>query len=125
VRALLLCALAACTTGSDPAPAADAAVSVDATVTPVVLLPSCPATVAGTVQDSPSAFVPKETSIAVHQVVKFMITAEHFVIPNTLTTTDPALTVGRGQTKCFQFNTPGTYGFLCGVHSFTGTVVVQ
>ena len=70
-------------------------------------------------------FIPKATTIGLHQVVKFVITSEHFVIPNTLTTTDPALSVKRGETKCFQFNAPGTYGFLCGVHSFTGTITVQ
>lgn len=117
-------ALAACDTGSVPETApADAAP--DVTVTPVVALSSCPATVAGTVVDSPTTFIPKDTTIAIHEVVKFEITAEHFVLPNTLTTTDPALTVDRGETKCFQFNVPGTYGFLCGVHSFTGTITVQ
>jgi len=70
-------------------------------------------------------FIPKASTITVGQVVKFVITAEHFVIPNTLTTTDPALMVSRGETKCFRFNVPGTYGFLCGVHSFTGTITVQ
>ena len=70
-------------------------------------------------------FIPKETMINVGQDVKFVITAEHFVLPNTLTTTDQALMVSRGETKCFRFKVPGTYGFLCGVHGFTGTITVQ
>lgn len=70
-------------------------------------------------------FIPKATTIPAKEVVKFVITAEHFVLPNTLVTTDQLLMVRRGETKCFKFNTPGTYGFLCGVHSFTGTITVQ
>jgi plastocyanin len=97
----------------------------DVPIVPVVALSSCPATVATTIMDSPTAFIPKDSTIAIGQVAKFVITAEHFVIPNTLETTDPALMVSRGQTKCFQFNVTGTYHFLCGVHSFPGTVVVQ
>ncbi len=70
-------------------------------------------------------FIPKATTITAKQVVKFTITAEHFVLPNTLTTTDPLLNVKRGETKCFRFDVTGTYGFLCGVHGFTGTITVQ
>jgi plastocyanin len=123
---IALALLAGCTTGSTPpaTPPPSDAPPVDAPPA-VVELSRCPDTVAGTVMDSATAFIPKDTTITVGQVVEFVITAEHFVIPNTLTTTDPALNVGRGQTKCFQFNTAGTYGFLCGVHSFTGTIVVQ
>jgi plastocyanin len=99
--------------------------AVDAPPPPVVALDSCPAVVAATVMDSPTMFIPKSTTIPAREVVKFVITAEHLVLPNSLVTTDPALTVRRGETKCFRFNTPGTYGFLCGVHSFTGTITVQ
>ena len=91
----------------------------------VTALSSCPTTVAATVVDSPSTFVPKATTIAVGDVVKFEINAEHYVIPNLSTTTDPALMVARGETKCFRFGVVGTYGFACGVHGFAGTVTVQ
>jgi plastocyanin len=113
---------AACETGGGNA-TVDAAP--DAPVAPVVTLADCPAFVAATIEDSPTMFIPKETTINTGQSVKFMITSEHFVLPNTLTTTDPALNVKRGETKCFKFNTVGTYGFLCGVHGFTGTITVQ
>lgn len=91
----------------------------------VVALSSCPSTVAADIIDSPTAFIPKDSTISIGQVVRFTITAEHFVIPNTLKTTDPALMVSRGQTKCFKFNVAGTYNFLCGVHSFPGSIIVQ
>lgn len=114
--------VAGCEAGGGQSVTIDAAP--DVPPTPVVEL-ECPATVAGTIMDSPTAFIPKATTINIGQVVKFVITAEHFVLPNTLTTTDPALNVKRGETKCFKFNTAGVYGFLCGVHSFTGTITVQ
>lgn len=113
---------AACETGGGNA-AVDAAP--DVPVAPVVTLSDCPPITAATIEDSPTMFIPKETTINKGQSVKFMITAEHFVIPNTLTTTDSMLMVSRGETKCFRFNTVGTYGFLCGVHGFTGTITVQ
>jgi plastocyanin len=97
----------------------------DAPPVPVTALSSCPADVAATIMDSPSAFVPNAVTIGVGDVVRFEITVEHFVLPNTLVPTDPALTIGRGETKCFRFDVPGTYGFLCGVHSFTGTITVE
>ena len=120
---LAILVVTACETGGGGGVSIDAAPDVPAT--PVVTLSSCPATVAATIMDSPTMFIPKASTIAVGDVVKFVITAEHFVIPNTLTTTDPALMVSRGQTKCFRFNVQGTYGFLCGVHGFTGTITVQ
>jgi plastocyanin len=91
----------------------------------VVTLSACPPTVDATITDSAVAFVPTATTVRHRAIVEFMITAEHFVLPNTHVMTDPALMVDRGETKCFQFNTQGTYGFLCGVHGFTGTITVQ
>lgn len=118
----VLLVAAACDTGGG-----DAVIDAmpDTPPTPVVELPSCPPSVAATITDSPTMFIPKEVTINAGQDVKFEITAEHFVLPNTLTTTDPALNIGRGETKCFRFFVPGTYGFLCGVHGFTGTITVQ
>jgi plastocyanin len=113
----------ACETGGGSSSAADAAP--DVAVAPVVTLADCPAVTAATIEDSPTMFIPKETTINKGQSVKFMITSEHFVLPNTLVNTDPMLNVKRGETKCFKFNAVGTYGFLCGVHGFTGTITVQ
>jgi plastocyanin len=97
----------------------------DAPPVHVVALEDCPSVVAATIIDSSTAFVPQMTNIRVHETVKISMNAEHTVIPNTLTTTDPALMVGRGQTKCFRFQVAGTYGIACGVHGFAGTIVVQ
>lgn len=122
----LLVVASACETGGgggNPLPAVDAAP--DSPPVAVVELSSCPSAVAATIEDSATRFIPNTATISIGDVVKFVITAEHFVIPNTLTTTDDALRIGRGQTKCFRFNVTGTYGFLCGVHSFTGTITVQ
>ena len=121
--ASLLLFLAACDSGDGQPTVVDAAP--DAPPLPVVALDSCPTTVAATVMDSPTMFIPKSSTISIGGVVKFEITAEHFVIPNTLTATDPALMVKRGETKCLRFNVPGTYNFLCGVHSFPGSITVE
>ncbi len=120
---LLLLLTAACTTGENPTVTIDAAP--DSPPVAVVALASCPSTVASTVTDTPTMFVPVTSTISIGQVVKFVITSEHFVIPNPLKTTDDALMVSRGQTKCFQFNVAGDYNFLCGVHSFPGNIIVQ
>lgn len=103
----------------------DAPVQMDAPPANVVALSSCPAVVDATVMDSATAFIPKDTTIPRTGVVKFALTAEHFVVPNTLGNTDQALMVPFGGTRCFQFNGAGTYGFACGAHGFTGTVTVQ
>lgn len=102
---------------------ADAAV--DSPPPAVQALSACPSSVAATVIDSPSTFVPKATTITVGGVVKFEITAEHFVIPNISVMTDPAFNIGRNETKCLRFNATGTWGFACGVHGFAGTITVQ
>lgn len=122
--AWLLWVLAACdATGGEQPIVIDAAP--DAPPIPVVALDSCPSQVVATIQDSATMFIPKDTTIAVGEVAKFIITAEHFVIPNTLSTTDPALMIKRGETKCFRFNVPGVYNFLCGAHSFLGSITVE
>lgn len=97
----------------------------DAPTVKVTALSSCPTTVTATVQDSPTMFVPPMTTIAVGDVVKFDITAEHFVKPSLTANTDPALMIARGEEKCFRFNVAGQYGFVCGVHGFAGTIIVQ
>lgn len=119
----MLSITAACTTGTNVPASPDAAP--DAPPIPVVELASCPSSVAATITDTPTMFVPTTSTLSIGQVAKFVITSEHYVIPNPLKPTDDALMVGRGQTKCFQFNVAGDYNFMCGVHSFPGDVVVQ
>jgi plastocyanin len=123
--AALLMLFAACDAngGSEPA-VVDAAPDAPPPI-PVVALDSCPSQVAATIMDSATMFIPKDSTISTGSVAKFVIGAEHFVIPNTLTTTDPALMIKRGETKCFRFNVPGVYNFLCGAHSFLGSITVQ
>lgn len=124
--ALAWIALVGCSTGDGgSSPPLDAHAADAAPIVNVVALASCPATVQATITDSATAFVPNAATVHAGEVVRFDITAEHFVLPNTLVATDDALRVSRGETKCFQFNTPGTYGFLCGVHSFTGVITVE
>ena len=120
-RAVLLVCLIGCggggeTTTIDAAPP-------DAPV-PVITLQSCPSVVDATVMDSPTMFIPNQITLGRGGIVKFVITSEHFVMPNTLVSTDDALHVARGETKCFKFMVSGSYGFLCGVHGFTGTITI-
>ena len=120
LRALAL-VVVACGGGGSASPDARP----DSPVAKVVALSSCPAAIDASVVDSANAFIPQATTIPVTGIVKISTTAEHFVIPNTGTTTDPVLMVGRNQSKCFQFNATGTYGIACGVHGFAATITVQ
>ena len=73
-------------------------------------------------------FEPQSVTISVGQIVKMAAEptgASHNIMPGIGVPTDPALMVGSGETKCFRFNTAGTYNFRCGIHGFTGSVVVQ
>ena len=121
-RAVLVVLGAAACSGSNNVPIDGAP---DSPPVPVVALSSCPSIVDATIIDTPTAFVPKLTMTRPGGIIKFVITSEHFVIPNTLTTTDFVFMVSRGQTQCFKFNVAGSYGFLCGVHGFTGTIEVM
>jgi plastocyanin len=124
-RISLAAVLFAACGGDDLGGTPDAATQIDAPTAKVVQLATCPGTVSATVMDSASAFVPKDTTISVGGIVKIVTTAEHTLIPNTLVNTDAALTQGRGQTKCYQFNVSGTYGIACGVHGFAGTITAK
>jgi plastocyanin len=125
-RALVLAGLTACA-GDEPTtgPSVDAAV--DSAPLPAVVAVTCPASPAATVRtvDGTDLYMPMSTSIAAGGIVQFVMSSLHDVAPNPLTTSDPAIVVGYGQTKCLQFNKPGTYGFYCTPHGFAGTVTVQ
>jgi plastocyanin len=71
------------------------------------------------------AYDPMTQTVPLNAVVKFVMTATHDAKPNTLTTTDPGLTVGFGETKCLKFTAAGTFGFFCTAHGFNGTLTVQ
>jgi plastocyanin len=115
-------ALAACGGGGSSSP--DAAV--DAPVVAKVAEVTCPATPDATVMtvDGTFSYMPNAVTITQGQVVKFTTSSTHDVAPNT-TGSDPALRVGFGATKCFRFTVPGTYGFHCTPHAFTGTITVN
>lgn len=92
-----------------------------------VVAVTCPATADAeiTVNAAGTAYSPMATTVPVNAVVKFTMTATHNAAPNTLTTTDPGLNVGFGETKCLKFTATGTFGFFCTAHSFAGTVTVN
>lgn len=144
---VLLAALAACTsstsnTGPGPTPDApgqapsdamppriDAAPMIDAPPPPpaTVIAVACPATPAKAItanDNNDNTYMPSAVSIAIGQIVKFTMPSSHDVEPNR-TMSDPGLSVGFGETKCLMFSRTGTFGFHCGPHQFTGTVVVQ
>jgi plastocyanin len=92
-----------------------------------VLTVTCPTTADAmvTTTNLVDAYSPPTTMIPATGVVRFVMSSFHDVKPNTLTSTDPGLTVGFGETKCLRFTQAGTYGFFCSSHSFAGTIVVQ
>jgi plastocyanin len=119
----LLITLAAhgCSSSSSSTPDAPPAVA-------TVMAVTCPATPDATIMSSDSnlsSYMPGSVSISVGQIVKFTMSSSHNVAPSLTATTDSGLNVGFGATACLKFTKPGTFGFFCTVHSFTGTVTVQ
>lgn len=92
-----------------------------------VVTVTCPTTPDAMVTSSntASSYTPASQTVPVNAVVKFVMPSAHNAAPNTLTTTDPGLSVGFGETKCLKFTQAGTFGFFCTAHSFTGTITVQ
>ena len=119
--------LAACGGDDGGGGTADAPGMGDAPSTNKVVTVTCPGTPDAMVGISTggTAYNPMMTTVPVNAVVKFVMTATHDAKPNTLTTTDPGLTVGFGETKCLKFTATGTFGFFCTAHSFAGTITVQ
>jgi len=105
---------------------ADAPPTIDMNTNKVVPV-TCPATADATitVNMAGTSYMPMATTVPVNAIVKFMMTSLHDAKPNTLTTSDPGLVVGFGETKCLKFTATGTFGFFCTAHSFAGTVTVQ
>jgi plastocyanin len=88
---------------------------------------TCPTTADATVMttNTVDAYMPMATTVPKNAVVKFVMSSFHNAAPNTVTTTDPGLVVGFGETKCLKFTETGTFGFFCSTHSFAGTITVQ
>jgi plastocyanin len=87
---------------------------------------ACPTTAVPTVATTTGqfAYMPATTTIATGGIVKFTTSSEHDVEPNA-SGSDVGLAVDFNTTKCLHFTAPGSYGFHCGPHQFTGTIVVQ
>ena len=118
--------LAACGGDDGGGGTADATMT-DTGSTNKVVSVTCPGTADAevTISTGGGAYMPMATTVPVNAVVRFTMTATHDAKPNTLTTTDPGLVVGFGETKCLKFTATGTFGFFCSAHSFAGTITVQ
>jgi plastocyanin len=124
----LALALVAC--GGDGTTKMDASVKMDAPAqqATVVAVDCASNTPAATVveMDTVDAFMPMATTINMGQVVKFTTSLAHNLKPNPIAAkTDPGLSVDFNMTKCLRFTATGTFGFMCSVHSFVGTVTVN
>jgi plastocyanin len=122
----LLIALAACKSSSSSTP--DGGRQSDAPG-PSVVAVTCPDTVPLTV-DAPDSdmkfvFAPASNPITVGDIVMFTTHAAHNVVPDPAAAkTDPGLTVNQNDTKCLEFTQTGTFGFMCGIHSFKSAITV-
>jgi plastocyanin len=88
---------------------------------------TCPALIAATVATSDGSFsyAPMATTITVGSVVKFNTSSSHDVKLNPIASkTDPGPNVGFNEMACLKF-TANTFGFVCSLHSFAGTVTVN
>ena len=124
MRCLTLLVVAACgSDGSTPdAKPSDARVATAVAVT-------CPATPAATIATSGLMDTPSSATITQGQIVKFVMSSEHNVVPghspSDAAIADPGTNVDFGMTKCLMFTQTGMFGFHCGPHQFNGTVIVQ
>ena len=83
----------------------------------------CPGTVDHTVTTPGNRYEPSTVSATQGQVVRFMVSSNHDVVPQP--GTDPNLVVPLGGDRCYRFTMPGTFSFKCSPHGFTGTITVQ
>jgi plastocyanin len=105
----------------------DAPAGVDAAVATVVVVDPCPATPDAevTTDDATFAYMPKDTTIAQGQVVRFVTSSTHDVNPATNKPSDPGLKVGFNKMTCLRFTATGTFNFFCGPHGFSGSITVN
>ncbi|HEY0195919.1 MAG TPA: hypothetical protein VGC42_32630 [Kofleriaceae bacterium] len=129
----LLITLTACSSGDDTNAGTpiDAAVAIDAPTNTNAVQPvtPCPANVALTVTSRASEYVfaPDATThtIAVGDVVHFMLASIHNAVPKNGVPSDPGLNVGFGGDACVKFTKAGSFTFACSAHGFSGTITVQ
>jgi plastocyanin len=94
------------------------ALTVDcATVTPVT-------TVTATTTLPYSYQFSSGSTIAVNDVVMFMMPGIHNVVPDA-TMSDTGLHVGFGETKCLKFTVAGAFHFHCQPHGFEGVITAN
>jgi plastocyanin len=128
VRSLLaisVLALAACGDDGGDGPV-DARPGIDARVATVVAV-TCPAQPAETIRTQLSSFDKPSVTISRGAIVQFISTATHPIGPfnGDQSMTDPGIVVPEGQTKCLMFTASGTFKYICTVHTYLGTIVVN
>ncbi len=102
------------------------ALGIDAPPATVVVVDCATVTPAASVITMSFAYVPMSVSIAIGQVVKFTLEAEHDVAPDPAAAmTDSGLRLNFGDIGCLKFTAPGTFGYECLAHSFKGSVTVN
>lgn len=84
-----------------------------------------PAAPVVTTTDAGMSYMPSTTTIAVNGIVHFQMSPSHNVAPDPFNPSDPGLKVGFGEDKCLQFDTAGSYKYICSTHSFSGIITVQ
>lgn len=122
--AISILALAACG-GDDGGAAIDAPAGIDAPAATVMAV-TCPGGTLPTIMTQATSFNPASTTISRGQIIQFVSTATHPIGPYPGgQMTDPGIVVPEGQTKCLMFTATGTFKFICTVHSYVGTVIVN
>jgi len=76
--------------------------------------------------DGPAIDAPPPTAltIAVNDVVEFMMASNHNVVPDA-TMSDTGLHVNFGETKCLKFTVAGEFHFHCQPHGFHGVITAN
>jgi plastocyanin len=92
----------------------------DAEPSSVVEVDCAAAPPAATVTTSGFSYSPDAVTIGAGEVVRFVVSASHDAA-----STDGLFRVGFGGDACLRFDEPGSYGFVCTPHGFSGVVTVR
>lgn len=103
--------------GGDDTPDVDA----EPTTAAVLEVDCAGATIAETITTQGNSYSPNAVTIASGEIVRFTPQSGH----NVESTEDGLFEVAFAGEGCFRFDEPGSYGFFCTPHGFTGTVTVQ